>query len=194
MSVKAHVFSHGDWRVYLDYFGTIISYIVVVVLVPVLRRRRQNYLSRSLLVDMLWSLLIASNHEGIKWSVNLVLLKRIASVRGIWSGSMRCNLVLQLFNQESVCLSGFKKCVHAVVLFISMKLDLTSGALHFHPWALEFPVFNDLVLVGKVIGVAQLTVGLKSGQLAFLPHVVLKLVVIEGLLAQTALESLSVQP
>lgn len=80
------------------------------------------------------------------------------------------------------------------MLFISMKLDLTSGALYFHPWALEFPVFNDLVLVGKVIGVAQLTVGLKSGQLALLPHVVLKLVVIEGLLAQAALESLPVQP
>lgn len=97
------------------------------------------------------------------------------------SRSIRSNLVLQLFDQKSVSLSGFKKGVHAVMLFVSMKLNLTSGALHLHPWAISFPVFNDLVLAGKVIGVAKLTVRLESGKLAFLPHVILKLVVVEGL-------------
>lgn len=69
VSVEAHVFIHGQLRLYLDCF--IIGF-VAVVLIPVLRRWRQNYLSRSLLVDMLGPLLIATNHESIEWSVYLV--------------------------------------------------------------------------------------------------------------------------
>ena len=190
MRVETHVFIHGDWRFYL--YDFIKSYVVDIVLIPVLRRRRQDDLGWSLLVNMLGSLLITTYHESIKWSVDLMLLKDIISVRD--TTSMGCNLVLQLFYQQPVCLSSFKKSVDAVMLFIAMKLDLTSGALHLHPWAFSFPVFHDLVLVGKVIGAAKLTVRLESGQLALLSHVVLKLVVIEGLFAQTALETLSIEP
>jgi hypothetical protein len=144
-------------------------------------------LSRSLLIDLSWPMLVPAYQKTIE---SLILNFKHVSV----GRSISSDLILKLFYEDLVSFSSFKKSLNAVMSIISMELDFTSKTGNFHSGTLIFPMLHNLVLIFKVIGATQLTVRFEFSELTLSAHVVFKLIIGKSYFTQGALENLRIQP
>ena len=111
-----------------------------ISLISLTRRRWKNYLGRSRVSTdkkrLIWAIVDGGSHS-------IVAIVNNASLK-------LSHLFLKLSDKAFVSKSSLDECSDAIMIFITMELDITTHTHNLHPWAPVSPMIDYCILIFEV--------------------------------------------